>query len=436
MTKPNPKPRGSDDPTVPSGVVTDHEGKRRMASAVQAATQALVARHEEQTVQEMLDIIAELEKPVRSNVPSIYEDPAPHRGTLRTKSPTEPMYARMSESVREWRNPDSDHWMAEWIRGHFDKDRPRMLEAQANLDALFGRADLHEGTAGADGAISTGTGGALVPRPLENVVMIARDRVAKMRRFANVMTMTRQTHTIPTAAAMTAAMAGEGATAAQGEPTIAEVQITAKKGQAVAIASKELLEDAAVNLVSVLATRAGGALGVLEDNKAFRLGDGAGNNIVRISGTTFSETTSGSMAYADMLRMYFAVAQEYRDMGVWLIAANVLQLLSNVRDGQGRPFYQGITDVPGAVVDDSGQIGTILRRPVYQVPFSNGEIWFGDAQAAYTLGNRKGLEMEVSRDVNFLSDEIVWKWTQRFGGIPVDAVAAQYATGITACTSL
>lgn len=428
---------GANAPVVPQGTISDEEAKLREDSAIATEISNLIARKKDQWDIALIEELQGLEKVDRSLVPEHYSDPAPHRGTIPQSNPTEPIYRHMSEELREWRNPDSDHYMAEWLKGVYHKDHGRRLEAEAKLDGMFGRADLHEGTVGASGALATGTGGSLAPRPLESVVLISRDRVAKMRRFSSLMTMTAQTHTIPTAAAMTAGMVAEGSTQGEGNPTVASVQISAMKGQVKAIVSEELLADAAANLVSALATRAGGALGVLEDNQTFRLGSGTAPNTVKIDGNAFTETTSGILPYSDVLSMYYSVPQEYRDQAIWMVAANVLQLMSNVRDGQGRPFYQGLTDVPGALTDDSGQVGAILRRPVFEVPFSDGDIWFGDPKAAYVLGTRQGITVKASEHVNFTSDEIMWKWTQRFGGINVDhTAAAEYAKGITSATSL
>jgi HK97 family phage major capsid protein len=136
------------------------------------------------------------------------------------------------------------------------------MKAMAELERIYGRAVMTEGIAGASGAVSTGTGGELIPRPLEMVVMIERDRVAKMRRWAQQITMTAQTHTVPTAAAMTANMVGESTTSADGNPDIAQVQLTAKKGQVTALATNEMLADAAINVINLWATRGGAAIGV------------------------------------------------------------------------------------------------------------------------------------------------------------------------------
>lgn len=440
MTDPKTTPKKTEPKeALPVGAIQDPERALRDRSNIEAAVQNIVRAEREAQQAEMLKVLNDLRIPIRDDLPELTPSGYNRRGepVHRLSSPTDPMYRRMSEAEREWRNPDSDHYMAEWIRGQVRQDHGRMLLAEEKLRGMFGRATSTDGVAGAEGAESTGTAGALVPRPLEAVVMIARDRIAKMRRFATIIQMTRQNHQIPTAAAMTAAMVGESTSPAQGEPTMASVDLIAKTGAVQARATKEILADAAVNLINIFAVRGGGALGVLEDNQAFRLGAGTGDNITKISGTTFTETTSGGFAYTlDALRMYYSVAQEYRDQAVWFAASNVLQLLSGVRDTTGRPLYLGLTDVPGPISDDRGAIGAIFRRPVYEVPFSNGELWFGDPAAQYAFGSRQGIMVEVSDHVRFLEREVVWLLTERFAGANLDSSASAYCTGITSATSL
>jgi len=375
--------------------------------------------------------MASEEKPVVSMVSSKGEP------TVRLYSPTEPLYRRMSERERELRNPDSDHWMAEWIRAHFLRDRTRMFQAAVKLEEMFGRATTTEGLAAASGAFSTGTGASLIPRPLEQVVLIARDRVAKMRRFATNFTMTAQTHNVPTAAAMTAYMTTETSTGTQGEPTISNVQLTARKATVKAIVTEEALADAAINVVNLYATRGGGALGVLEDNQFFKDGNGTAPNVSAfLAATAFSETTSGTLSYTDLLTMYFNVGQQYRDRASWLVADDVLILMSALKDGNGRPFYQSLMDPPKALTDDPGAQGTILGKPVYSVPSTAGTIFFGDPAAAYIVGTRQGIQSAVSEHIGFDAGTVMFRMTERFDGINLDTSAGQSCTGITVVNTL
>jgi Predicted phage phi-C31 gp36 major capsid-like protein len=420
---------------IASGELSPEEQALQEESAAKAAITNLKRHVKEENEREFVALVNELMKPDRSEIPEIYRNPAEHRGTVALRSPTHPLYRRLSEEEREWRNPESDHWMAEWLRGQATRDHGRMLLANEKLTGLFGRATAEEGTEGAAGAESTGTVGPLIPRPLEAIVMISRDRVAKARRFATIYQMTRQNHQIPTAASMTAAMVLESSSSAQGEPTFASVDLIARAATVKAIASKEALADSAINLVNVFAQRGGSALGVLEDNEVFKDGTGVAPHISRMTGTSYVESPAGTLTYTNMLGMYFGVPQQYRDAAVWLISANVLQLLSNVRDGMGRPIYQGLVDTPGPITDDASAVGSIFRKSVYEVPFTAGDVWFGDPAAQYAFGNRQGITTEVSMDVLFANRQVMWLITERFAGANVDSSASQYATGITVCSS-
>lgn len=429
-----------EDKGLPAGEKSLEERQRDEKTAASAAIENLKRHLKDENEREFVALVNELMKPDRSIVPNLYEAPQ-HRGRIEVRSPTLPIYRRMSEEEREWRNPDSDYWMGQWIVGSAHRDHARMALANENLRGLFpeiyARATTAEGVAGAAGAESTGTGGALVPRPLEAIVMISRDRVAKARRFAMLYTMTRQNHQIPTAGSMTAAMVAESTSSAQGEPTFGSVDLIAKAATVKAVATKEVLADAAVNLVSIFAQRGGGALGVLEDNQVFRDGDGLGDNITRIGGTAYTEDVTNTLSYSDMLAMYFGVPQQYRDNAIWLIAADVLQGLSNVRDGNGRPIYQGLVDVPGPITDDPSAVGTIFRRRVYEVPFTAGDVWFGDPMAQYAFGQRQGITVEVSQDYLFANRQVMWLITERFAGANLDNSASQYleSGGITTYSS-
>jgi HK97 family phage major capsid protein len=426
--------RENPDVVVPKGTVTEKEKELRSSDAVIAAMEAYRKRNREELEAEMVAAIDELDKPDRQ-LPELYHNPAEHRGVTRFSSPTEPLYRNMPAEVREWRNPDSDHYMASWLRGKLEGDRGAMLHASVKLEGMFPRAVMTEGVALGTGATATGTGAELVPRPLQAVVMIARDRVAKMRRFATIFQMNAQETMIPTADSMTAAMVAESAGSAQSEPAIAQVALIAHVAGVQARATKELVADSAVNLVTILSQRGGAALGVLEDNEFFKAGTGTAPHVTKLSGTGLVLTTATFLPYSDVLSMYHTLGQQYRDNAVWFIESGVLEMLGNVRDGNGRPFYQGLGESPGPVTDDAGAVGTLLRKPVYEVPLTAGDIWFGDP-SQYAIGDRQGIEIDVSTHARFLNREVVWEITERIAGNNTDTAAAQYTTGITSATSL
>jgi HK97 family phage major capsid protein len=311
-----------------------------------------------------------------------------------------------------------------------------MMNATEKLDGMFGRTALAEGAgAPSTGAFAAGSG-EFLPRPLENVVLIARDKVAKMRRWATQINMTNQVHTIPTAGSMTAGMTAEGATSTDGNPAVASVGLNAQKAQVTAIASNEMMADSAVNLINMWATRGGMALGALEDEQFFQTGDGSPPNISAfLAGTTYNETTTTELGFVDVNAMYYTLAQQYRQNAVWLVAPNVLQMLSILPNvTAGHQFYVGMTEMPGPITDDPTAEGTLFRRPVYEVNSTPGTIWFGDPSAAYVIGTRAGLQSHVSDQVLFNTDQVMWKLTSRFDGNNLDILAGLNCTAIASVT--
>ena len=422
----------TNEPIPVPDTVSDAERDLRGKSSLLTLVETIRQNERESYEAEMAEALIELAKPDRSDVPKLYKDVAEHKGNITTRSPTEPLYRRMPEEERQWRNPDSDHYMAEWLRGEARGDRSRMLQAVAGLEGMFPRAVMTEGISPQDGAFATGTGAEYIPRPLEAVVMINRDRIAKMRRFATLYQMTAQEHSIPTQDAMTAAMVVEDhAEVAQGEGAVAQVPLTSHTAGVQVRATKMLLNDAAINLVNIIATRGGAALGVLEDDEFFKDGTGTSPHVTMLTGTSYvaSLTTATALSYTNLVGMYHDLPQQYRTNAAFFVSSSVLGILSNVRDTLGRSIYQGLMDAPGPITDDPGAVGTLLRKPVYEVPSTPGTIWFGDL-SQYAVGNRQGITVESSEHQLFSTRQVIWLITERIAGNNTDTAAGQFLTAI------
>lgn len=416
--------------------VTPKEEEQRRRDSIKSTVLAIVQAEEQRWTEEMAAELAKMKLPDRAKVPEGYKDPAPHRGTVQLQSPTLGIYRRMPKEVRQIRNPDSDHWMAEELRGIATNDRARVFQAKAAIDALFARADTAEGTPAASGAYSTGTGGTLISRPMEQLVLIAKEKVSKMPRFAAAMTMTKQTHSIPTGAAMTAYQTLEGGTTTQGEPTYDAVQLSAVKGAARGIITMEMIDDADANLISFMTERAGRSLGALQEAQFWRTGGTAPNISAIAAGTAYAETTSGTLDYASVIGMYYTLEEAYLEGAAWYAEKSVLQALAGVRDGNGRAFYQGLNERPIPIDDTPSAVGTIMGHPVHRVDATAGTIHFGDMNALYIVGTRQGIRARMSEHVGFATGTVQFIWEQRYDGNNIDAVAVQTATGITAANSL
>lgn len=373
--------------------------------------------------------IEELSKPVTRDVPELGVR------VVSRGQPTDRLYARMSSALQFWRSDESDHWMANWLRGMagtkigLEPRRAHELKAEAagKLEEIYGRATGLEGVPDSDGGVADGTVGDLIPVPLLNVVQIERDRVAKIRGLATNFTLTNQQARIPTMGAVTTAMVAEGATAAQGEPTNATILPRANKMQAFMKISIEALADVASNIITLWAQRAGASMGALEDVQFMTSNGSAPNISEKITGIDFAEATPGVLVYADVVGLYRSVPEQYRAQASWLAGSDVLTLLDLLLDGNGRPIFSLNSGVVGVTGND-GADSTIFRKAVFEVPIT-GVLIFGDI-GSYGVGTRSGMTTAMSEHSDFAADLIAFKFTQRLDGIMLDTAAIHQISGL------
>jgi len=423
--------------------VSPEERDKRLESAVTATLDSIAKKHENDLMDRVAEMIARHEQVDRSKVPEYLNRDGGQ--VAKTSSPTSPLYRSMPAAVRAIRSPDFDHWAREFFVGQYHNDGARTMQARAKINEIhpdYMRADLLEGAADTTGGFADGSGATLLPRPLEALIAIGRDRVAKMARFATTYTMTAQEHNVPTGAAMTGYMQVEGTSPTTTGSSFAQKPLIAHRAVAKAIVSTDMLDDAAVNVVSFITQRGGAALGVVEDAQFFKAGTGTAPNVTKLAGTAYAELSSAELKYTDVVGMYNTLGQPYRNNARWFVSADVLGFMANVRDGNGRPFYQSLMDAP-MVFDDSadggpmaGAQGTLLGRPVHDVPLTAGDIFFGDPSAAYAIGRRGGITIESSREFLFDTYKTMFLISQKIAGNNLDASAGFLASGIASATSL
>jgi HK97 family phage major capsid protein len=262
--------------------------------------------------------------------------------------------------------------------------------------------------------------------------MIERDAVATMRRHASIYNMTRQQHNIPTAGAVASAMVLEGTIIPNVPATFSQIPLVAQKCATMVVLSQEMLADSAFNLMQVIGQRAGGSIAGTEDEQFWELGGGAAPDVSSIYlGTNYLEITTGTIAYGDLVAMLFTLKKQYRQNAAWYGNSQMLAWLSELMDGNGRPLLISSIETPAVTVDDPGQEGTILRKPVYEVPTATGVLHLADLRQGYAVGSRSGIRSTASEHAQFSADLVELKFTSRFDGNNVDSEAGQTASGIT-----
>lgn len=382
---------------------------------------------------------AEIKKrlePNRDVVRAISDDApsekAPALTALRLTDPRQHLYERMKRldpAMAVYRSPDSDHWAADWIRGMTTGDMARVQRALGEIEKIYGRATITEGTTTATSGLSQGEGGFLIPLPLAGSISLALNRVAKIRSLASVYQSVAKTLRVPTSAAATAYMVAEGATATQGEPDLSSVLLDKKKMQCQFGVGKETLRDSAFDLAGFFTERAGSAMGQLEDVEICTAASTPTVGGV-LAVTELSEASSTVLTYADLVTLWYTIPEQYHPNATWLCGGVVGGLLSRLMISGGvapalSPANPSVTIGDGAHVQ-----GYIFGRPVVIVPFPSGKLVCADVRRGYAILDDGGIEVESSMHAGWSTDTVLWKFTRRFDGIALGADFGRQFTGL------
>ncbi len=402
----------------------------RITPLVKQFNDVLEAR-EEAALSEIGRELALLAKtPDRSELEKIHGDkPETPEGPIVSRhQPSDPLYRRLHTTfpaIAEWRTPDQDQWNAEWLRAFVRGDTTGMKYASAKSDQAAGirATTLGEGlNATSDTAITTGSGGHVLPQSMANVVSIARDAAAVIAPLCTNFTTSGLTLRVPTAGAITADTVAEQASGAQAEPTFASEMLILHKIGARCIASDEMLEDSAFNLMGIYAQRAGEGIGTCEDLQICTTAGTAPDLTEAIAGGNVDELSTTEVYYGDLVTLFFALGKAYQPSATWLAGTVVLTLLSQMTDSNGQPTLKLPSQAATVVSDVPGAIGTIFGRPVYHVPLADGTLIFGDIRG-YGFVRKGGIVAKMDTSVGFATDTVQFKFTERVDGRIIDDVA-------------
>lgn len=237
---------------------------------------------------------------------------------------------------------------------------------------------------------------------------------------------------------------GEGQTYDRSDVKFDRITATAKKFGALTVGTNELSDDSYVNLAEEIAKDHGYAHAVREDQVAF-LGDGSStyNSLVGINETfkrlvtdaggtwttdahklyaagiqVATGATVASVTIADLIKMQAKVAtfpgltrRYYIPSQIWYgqveptITTAGGNTTTQIVDGLPRTFLNGYE----VVFTDE------LYTPLLSAENNQFVAFFGDASAAGLFYDRQGLTVTPSTEAGFLTDEIFWKSTTRYG---------------------
>ncbi len=333
---------------------------------------------------------------------------------------------------RAARNVKMDDLTQRWIRAVDRQDyamRAKLCEEMNDLylDTLgIERAPLLIGDPTGENPLADGSGAELVPLPLANQIVLARDRASKLRRISNVFPMTSQTERVPMLPIVTASTRAENAPYVDNTPAADKAMLTATDLGVQFSAGRNFLDDTAFNMANALTQIAGAAIGAREDVEMCTA-DGTGSSftegLTNANIVDIPETTPSSLAYVDIVALYYGLQEQYRQESVFLMEGTTLQDVMNIVDGNGRPIFRPADEAPIPIGnEDSAASGILFGKPVYEVPLPDDEIIFGN-MGWYAYGNRTSIRVDTDREVT--TGERTWVIDQRGDGrtIPTTTVA-------------
>lgn len=443
--------------TLVGMVADDAKSPERHENEVVTELRLLLADAKAANVQGALEefsgYLKEAAKPDRGQLEQIQGggSPAPDRQpamSIKVSLATDALYRRLPEDVKKIRTPDTDHWSWYWMKGLRHKNWGAMRLAEDELCKIgqgysrveireLERAALAEGTPDATSGIGGGTAAPLIPLPLANLIIRARDAAGRLRAIVTPFSTDAQTLRVPTSGVATAAMVSEGAGGSDNEPTPGSALLAPKKMQSKMVVSDETLEDSPFNVVGYLAERAGSAMGALEDVQMATSNGTPPNFTGSFDANTsiahLTEATPGTLTYADLVELFFLLPTQYHTaFTYWFAGSAMLILLSQMVDAvAGRPIFAPLTEGVNVVTDMPGNIGIMLGRPVLQVPVAGDNLYIGDLRH-YGLCDKGGIRAAASEHITFNTDQVTFKFTQRVDGTVLLAEAFKSVEGITA----
>jgi len=268
-------------------------------------------------------------------------------------------------------------------------------------------------------------GGFLVPEEFSAEVIRYASEEAVVRGRARIISMTRDSLSMPTLdqsadqfGGVTAYWAGESGEKTESEPKFGKINLVAKKLVGLTVASDELLEDSAVNLANYLINLFGEAIAYYEDY-AFLRGDGLTQplGIITDSRVNLVERAGEGITVDDLYNMEAALPAQFEKNAVWLMNKKTKAAIRKLTTGEsGFPLWvpslepkspQLLLGYPAIVTDKLPDSGSDVT----------GDLVLCDL-SYYFIGDRQGLQIASSIHDRFRYDETTFRFVKRVDGQP------------------
>ncbi len=308
-------------------------------------------------------------------------------------------------------------------------DRPA---AAKRLDEVYG-SGFSAWQKAAMGEASGVTGGYVVPPDFYQQLLAIAAEQNTFRQYGFVQPMASATLQFPFLDITTPQAAGnspffggvianwtsEAQTRTETEPQFKMMELKAQELSGYSVSSNILLQDAAFGLEKFLMTLFGAAVAWYEEY-AFLQGNGVGKPLGILNASArinVTRNTASHFYFPDVAGMLSKLLPASYNRSRWYISPTVVSDLLQLKDGANRAIFISIDQ--GAVLKP---IWKLLNLPVTiteKLPALGtvGDVCLVDP-SLYVIGDRMMLEIAASEHVNFLKNQMTWRFVQRVDGRP------------------
>jgi len=190
----------------------------------------------------------------------------------------------------------------------------------------------------------------------------------------------------------------------ESSPTLAKKTLNDWYLGALVKVSWKLMQTSDYNIVSFISTLAGKAIAETEE-AAFVGGDGSSKPTgIRQASVSNIAQAGDSLAYQDLVNLYFLLPAQYRQNAVFITGAMGAKAITGLKDQQDRPIF-----MPGMPLDE------LFTKPILEsadIPENLGgshdttEIWFGDP-SYYWIKDGQSMGMATQDVIERLQTKVV-----------------------------
>lgn len=270
-------------------------------------------------------------------------------------------------------------------------------------------------------------GGYLFPDEFRNEIIRELATTPRMRNEVRVVPMKRDVMVMPSLGdgpkvTWTLENAAKSTTTAR----FGQITLTAKKMAAILYASDELIADSSeVDIVQFIIGLFAEAIGNEEDRVITR-GNGTTEPVgYHGASGVASISAGGNLSFDSLINLEFELANKYQRNAKYFVNRENLRELRKLKDSQGRYLWQDSVT--------AGAQPLFHGYPVVEDPNLPGsDIYFGDLQQAYWLGDRQKMTVKVSNDTEtaFTHDQTAIRVVARIAGNVVQPKALKRLTNI------